>query len=144
MPDNTNFRIHGNRILPFSTQWRIDIFMFDYISTNEAAARLCISRRRVQALIHEKRLQAERVGKTYVVYVPSVELFERHLPWHQLALQRQAEFQAQWDEWEREQREWEQQQPEYPSSTEQPENSPEQLQQQSDELQQLPPGSDHD
>lgn len=117
--------------------------MLEYISTAEAARRLGISRRRVQSLILEDRLLADRVGRTYAVYVPSVEALVRFPPWHQRTTELQA-IQLQWEQWEAEQAEWEQQQPEFLAATEQPENPPEQLQQQSDELQQPPPGSDHD
>ena len=98
--------------------------MFDLVSTSQAAEILGISPRRVQTLVNEQRLVAMRVGRANLIVRASLVAFQRHQPWHQLALQRQAEFQAQWDEWEREQAEWEQQQAPLPD---QEQNPPQQL-----------------
>jgi excisionase family DNA binding protein len=47
------------------------------MSTDEAAAKLGISRRQVQALILDGQLPAQRVGRSYVVRAEDLEQFER-------------------------------------------------------------------
>lgn len=117
-------------------QLRIDIFMNDYISTAEAARRLGISRRRVQSLILENRLYADRVGRTYAVYVPSVEALVRFPPWHQRATELQA-IQLEWERWEAEQAEWEREQAELSSPLpDQEQDSPEQFDERPDQPEQ--------
>jgi excisionase family DNA binding protein len=44
----------------------------EFLSTQQAAERLKVSRRRVQALIEEKRLPAVKVGRSYIVRAEDV------------------------------------------------------------------------
>ena len=129
--------------MPLLAQLRIDNFMLEYISTAEAARRLGISRRRVQSLILEDRLLADRVGRTYAVYVPSVEALVRFPPWHQRTTELQA-IQLQWEQWEAEQAEWEQAQAESLAAPENVDHMPERLDQQPNQPEEHPPGCVHE
>lgn len=50
------------------------------ISTSEAAERLGVHITRVQVLIREKRLPAQRIGRTYVVDEKDLKLVEDRRP----------------------------------------------------------------
>jgi len=47
------------------------------LSTDEAAAKLGVSRRRIQRLIEKERLPAQKIGRSYVVQAADLEQFER-------------------------------------------------------------------
>ena len=54
--------------------------MKDLISTKEAAEKLGLSIRRVQALITEGRLPALKIGNSYVVNEKDLELVKQRTP----------------------------------------------------------------
>lgn len=51
--------------------------MTNLLSTEEAAAKLGVSRRQVQSLITSGQLPAQRVGRSYVVRSEDLEQFTR-------------------------------------------------------------------
>ncbi len=54
--------------------------MKDLISSKEAAERLGLSLRRVQALITDGRLPAQKIGNSYVVNEKDLELVKERIP----------------------------------------------------------------
>jgi excisionase family DNA binding protein len=52
----------------------------EYISTKEAAERLGLSIVRVQKLIRDKRLPAERIGRFYLIRESDLSLVEHRKP----------------------------------------------------------------
>jgi excisionase family DNA binding protein len=53
--------------------------MKDLISTKDAAGKLGLSLRRVQALIASGRLPAQKIGNSYVVYEKDLELVKNRV-----------------------------------------------------------------